>query len=352
MKPLSRSPSHAVYRAMPLTEPEVSSADDLLEITLAWGDDILSVTHLHHGARFEHAFTDGSSLLLTHGAVTHLHAPESASAWVVREGLCASRPSNFTLPPEARACVEHLGVSVRVRRVPAPDPLPRPSRVTRFSAAVTCALALATTGGLQAQSLDDDAALELPREDPHPWIVAHLRPWTPPPAPSLPPVETHAPSPWVGFCGCFVTRSLWPSLRFPFAPSADASDSLEPFIGLAPEFDTRTNEAPSTGRISVIGVEVSGLARADDVRRVIREHRVDVARCHAEGLSLNPHAAGQLRVRFVLDDRGRVLAAGLSGSTLPGYRVADCVTERVRTWRFTPIAQGNVATVNASFALR
>lgn len=351
-----RSASWAVYRSIDLTPPAVVTDDALFEVTLSWGDDVLSVAHLARGDRFEHALEDGARFRVTRGASVEIEVPEGASAWVLRDGVCEDRRATFALPVDARACVAQRDLTLRVRRVDAAEPLPRQRRVTGFAAAVTCALALAVTGGVYAQTPDAaDSAFTARREDPRPWLLAHIvaRSEEAPPRareadrPAVPRGPIFVSCLQLCCFGCFVA---------PWSPE-EPWDVDERFIGYDTAFDP-LGFVPSSfdGRaarradsVRLRAVNVTGAVETSDLRRQVVRKLPALARCNVapEG----PRSRDRrVTLRFVIGYDGNVMASGVVSSTDPYVAVADCMARHARGWRFTAPASG-ITTVEASFAL-
>lgn len=355
-----RSASWAVYRSIDLTPPAVVTDDALFEVTLSWGDDVLSVAHLARGDRFEHALEDGATLRVTHGASVDVEVPEGASAWVLRDGVCEDRRATFALPIEARACVARGGLTLRVRRVDVAEPLPRARRVTGFAAAVTCALALAVTGGVYAQTPDDaDSAFTARREDPRPWLLAHIvarSEEAPPrareadglPLPRGPIFVSCLQSCCFGCFGCF--GAPWsPEEPWEVDDRFIGYDTVFDSPGFMPSsFDRRAPRRADSVRLRA--VTVMGVTAPSDLRRQVLRRVSELARCNVapEG----PRSRDRrVTLRFVIGGDGSVLASGVASSTDPYVAVADCMAQHARRWSFSASPRA-VTTVEASFALR
>lgn len=346
----------SVYRSMPLRAPEAPSRDELVEVTTAWGDEVLTVAHLRRGQHLAlpYAHIDATACTVT--------VPEGATAWVLRDGVCAPRTSaTLTLEAGDCACVLHEGVTLRARRVARPEPLPAPRRLTGFGAAVACALALASTGAAGASELaaddgvvarDDSAALR--------WILAHTPPRWSAPAASTPPEaatigRVRLPNVWprtvVSFCGCMHERGA-PSTWSPLDPDA-MRDPFGPFIGFndalggAPLFPLPASTlALSRGPLRATLAVTSGTLPLRALRRVARRHLDTLARC------FDGHAPAAVSLRFVVGDGGRVLAARpRENAWLPPSPEAECMAAAVRRWSF-PASTRAVSIAHATFSLR
>ncbi len=344
--------SASVYRSMPLRAPEAPSRDELVEVTTAWGDEVLTVVHLRRGEHLAlpYAHIDAAACTVT--------VPDGAIAWVLRDGVCAPRVGDtLTLEAGDCACVLHEGVTLRARRVVQPEPLPAPRRVTGFGAAVACALALASTGAAWAsEPAADDGVVARDDSAARHWIIAHTRArLAEPEAPTAPEapvigrarVRSGGAFPFVSLCGCMHERNA-SSAWSPRDPDA-VLDRLGPFIGL---------DDASFGRLPAQSVEVArgpvraSLAVTSDtlpvhaLRRVARRHLVELAQC-SDG-----HARSSISVRFVVGDGGRVLAAGVTRlGIFPASPAAECVAAAVRRWSF-PASTRDVSVAEATFTLR
>ncbi len=358
MNAAPRSAPWAVYRSVDLTPPAPVTDDALIEVTLSWGDEVLSVAHLARGDRFEHTLEDGATMRVTRDAAVEVEAPEGASAWVLRDGVCEDRRATFALPVDARACVARGDLTLRVRRVDAAEPLPRARRVTGFAAVVTCALALATTGGVCAQSLDDsDDAIEPQREDPRPWIIAQIARFE------------DAPPPANGVEGVMVGRSPLVSRRYnhcchepAFDPQVVPLDEIGNvvgcgcfgFPGAAPGFEGWPLDHRATRRGRSVRLKtlwVTGPSSAPLVRHEVTRKLGELARCNVTPADGPPSVDRRVTLRFVIGSDGDVLAAAVTSSNDPYVAVAECMTHRARAWSF-PSLQRGVSTVEASFSLR
>ena len=352
MSDSARRSTWAPYRSVTLTPPEEITDDDLIEVTLQWGEQVLSVTHLHRGERFEHELThegSRSTFEVTRRSVCEITVPEGASAWVVRDGRCEEQRSTFALSRDATACVDLGGLTLRVRRVAPPEAVVRSRRVTPFAAATALALALTTTGFAWAASLDegDDAPIASVRDDPHPWILAHANAHTYE-APSLPSGREGLMVgrsnviivPMAGCCFCFLPRQC----RADFdAPEEDCVPfDGDRFVGLMDV--TSLLES----RVSVGQVRGRDAMRASEIRYGVTENLAEIAACN----SAPWWAVGSVTLRMVVSASGAVIAAGVTRSTHPSSEFASCVERKAKTWRFAPSQSGERVTVEAPIVLR
>lgn len=342
------------YRSVNLTAPEEISDEDLIEVTLRWGEQVLAVTHLRRGERFDHPLSnDGSrvSFEVSRGACCEVSVPDGASAWIVRDGRCEQRRSTFALPHDATACVDRGALTLRVRRVAPPEAMVRPRRVTPFAAVTACALALTSTGVAWAASLDADADAPIvaPREGSHAWIVAHAwsREHDPLPAPrdgeGLMVGRSIAVPRGVSSC-CFGCCVPFEHGGADFDPTDEGcfSSLFDRFIG-RPDVPSPLVSRVSVGR--VIGGDAS---RASEIRHGVSARRADVVACNRA----TPGASGSITLRMVIASSGSVLAAAVASSTHPSVAFASCVASQARAWRFEPSLNDEPVTVDARLTMR
>jgi hypothetical protein len=353
--------SASVYRSMPFRAPEAPARDELVEVTTAWGDEVLTVTHLRRGEHLAlpYAHIDAAACTVT--------VPDGATAWVLRDGVCAPRTGDtLTLEAGDCACVLHEGVTLRARRVARPEPLPAPRRLTGFGAAVACALALASTGAAGASELAaDDGVVARDDSAARRWIAVHARArlsepeaLTGPEASTAPEAATigrvRLPNVWprtiVSFCGCMHEVNV-PSAWSPLDPES-MRDAFGPFVGLdalggapfgrLPAEAVEVSRGPVRASVSV----TSGTLPVRALQRVARRHLGELAQC-SDG-----HAPSSVSLRLVVGDGGRVLAAGVTGlGIFAASPEAECVASAVRGWSF-PAATRGVSVAEATVTLR
>ncbi len=78
------------------------------------------------------------------------------------------------------------------------------------------------------------------------------------------------------------------------------------------------------------------------IRRVIRQHRNEVAFCYARGLDGHPELTGRVVAQFAIDVNGRVVSSAVAESSLPEASVAACIAQAVRRWEFPRSQQMSV----------
>jgi hypothetical protein len=95
----------------------------------------------------------------------------------------------------------------------------------------------------------------------------------------------------------------------------------------------------------------TGLDR-DAIAAVINRNIGQVRFCYEQGLQGNPNLNGRIAVGFTIGGNGLVKTAGIDSTTMASKIVEDCITMRLKTWKF-PLPQGGVdVKVSYPFVLR
>lgn len=95
--------------------------------------------------------------------------------------------------------------------------------------------------------------------------------------------------------------------------------------------------------------EVEGQLDREIIERVIRQHRREIRACYEQELQRNASLEGRVVVSFVIDPSGQVARASIGSSTMGNSTVEDCITLRVRRWRFPEPSGGGLVRVNYPF---
>lgn len=95
--------------------------------------------------------------------------------------------------------------------------------------------------------------------------------------------------------------------------------------------------------------EIQGQLDRELIERVIRQHRREIVSCYETELQRNPTIEGRVTVSFVIDPSGQVARSGIGSTTLNNKNVEECITLRVRRWRFPEPKGGGIVTVNYPF---
>lgn len=95
----------------------------------------------------------------------------------------------------------------------------------------------------------------------------------------------------------------------------------------------------------------AGLDRSA-IDEVIRRNLGQVRFCYEQALQNTPGLSGRVAMDFVIGGNGLVKTASVANSSLANKGVEDCITMRLKTWKF-PVPQGNVdVKVTYPFVLR
>jgi len=340
---MSVAASASPYRAPTFHHATHDAPDDLAEVTVTWGDAVLSVTHLRGGEGFA---WEGAEVVRAIEGGWAVAVPEGASAWVVRDGDAVealAAGASRVVEAGARVCLALGEVGIRVTRTAAPEVLPRRRPAAGLAAGAAFLMALAATGGaLAADDGDDDGTIAQDDAAARAWIAARLRPYT-----------EHA-EPAVtgrGFMGyvvhsCFCGRAgvLVRGVDEWAQPTWLERDDLLTSSAPAPEL-----RADSGRAARVADVDAESREREESVRRVALRNLGQVARCgriHAEGAR-----PGRLAVRFVSGEDGSVLAAHVASSTVASPALEDCVSHALRRWHFAP-KPGGVSAATVVYSIR
>jgi len=106
------------------------------------------------------------------------------------------------------------------------------------------------------------------------------------------------------------------------------------------EQPTRVHARFRRGRLQRRGG--AGELETDAVRRVVGRRVRELVGCYERELESNPGLKGRIDVRFTIDQAGRVKSVSLTQNTT-NKAVGDCVTRRIRRYRF-PSPEGGDAT--------
>jgi len=95
--------------------------------------------------------------------------------------------------------------------------------------------------------------------------------------------------------------------------------------------------------------QIQGSLTKDQIRRVVQQHRSEIAYCYEKELSKDPSLAGRVTVRFTISASGSVVSAVVRDTTLNNAEVEACVTNSVRRWVFPEPDGGGIVIVNYPF---
>ncbi len=113
-----------------------------------------------------------------------------------------------------------------------------------------------------------------------------------------------------------------------------------PGKGFGPQLSGKGDEGPGGGHTVVS----DGLSR-DVVAKVIRRHEKEIKFCYEQALQHTPGLKGKVTVLFVIGPSGDVVQADVAESSLKNDEAESCVAARVRRWKFPEPAGGGVVSV-------
>lgn len=90
-----------------------------------------------------------------------------------------------------------------------------------------------------------------------------------------------------------------------------------------------------------VGTEVisgGGLSN-EDIFAVIRRNSGQIRFCYEQGLQSDPKLKGTVSTSFTINANGQVAAISIAGTTLNSKLVEDCISLRIKSWKF-PLPQG------------
>ncbi len=90
-----------------------------------------------------------------------------------------------------------------------------------------------------------------------------------------------------------------------------------------------------------VGTEVisgGGLSN-EDIWAVIRRNQGQIRFCYEQGLQSDPKLKGVVRTNFTINSNGQVAKISIAGTTLNSKIVEDCISLRIKSWKF-PLPQG------------
>ncbi len=98
---------------------------------------------------------------------------------------------------------------------------------------------------------------------------------------------------------------------------------------------------------------IQGSLDKELIRQVIRRNIGQIKYCYEKELQTKPNLAGKVAVRFLITPKGTVQTAKVAeGTTLRDAAVGDCITLRVRSWRFPEPKGGGSVIVTYPFVFK
>lgn len=108
---------------------------------------------------------------------------------------------------------------------------------------------------------------------------------------------------------------------------------------------------PGRGSVHEINEEMTvsrGLPR-EAVVETVRQHLPEMAKCYEIALQRDPSLRGGMILKFVLDAKGTVQKVQIISSEMASTDLEACLKERLKTWKFPSLTEGNRAEVTYPF---
>lgn len=97
---------------------------------------------------------------------------------------------------------------------------------------------------------------------------------------------------------------------------------------------------------------VVGALPRELIQRVINENKAQIRYCYEIELQRDQDLDGKVAVKWIIGATGAVTQVVIAESTLKSSRVGQCLTEKIRSWRFPQPAGGGVVEVNYPFVFK
>ncbi len=122
------------------------------------------------------------------------------------------------------------------------------------------------------------------------------------------------------------------------------------------------NRSNRISRLFALGVLVGFATRAnaevtlidhDGIQKTVKQHSAESAACIAEALKTDPKIEGKVTIKFDVSDNGSVSAPHYESdkTTVKNSALIDCLTDRLRGWKFPAAPAGSVMEVSLPFAV-
>jgi hypothetical protein len=97
------------------------------------------------------------------------------------------------------------------------------------------------------------------------------------------------------------------------------------------------------------GEDIRGTIDREAIRRVIRANLSSIRACYEKELNRHPDLMGKIVLTWEIGEQGRVISASTKSNELGNKDVADCITEKLKTWRFPEPPANTTAEVSYPF---
>ncbi len=96
----------------------------------------------------------------------------------------------------------------------------------------------------------------------------------------------------------------------------------------------------------VLSAFATGLSK-NSINATIRKNNPEAIACYKQGLSRNPALKGKLIAAFTVAPDGKVKEATISKNELGDEKVAECLAEKIKGWKFPESLEGEESIVAA-----
>lgn len=97
---------------------------------------------------------------------------------------------------------------------------------------------------------------------------------------------------------------------------------------------------------------VEGGLDRNQIAAVIARHQGEIRYCYEQGLQSQPSLAGRVSIRFFIGGNGVVTTANVNNTSLRSAQVENCITGRLKGWKFPEPKGGVTVKVTYPFVLR
>ncbi len=119
--------------------------------------------------------------------------------------------------------------------------------------------------------------------------------------------------------------------------------------GPLPEADLGETDEQTPSAVVPGPPEVGGSLDEEIIRRVVRQHRRQIAYCYEKELQKDKTLAGRIKVHFTIAPSGDVVSATIGASSMNNRAVESCITNKIRHWAFPAPEQPGLVTVKYPF---
>ncbi|MFP4596709.1 MAG: TonB family protein [Persicimonas sp.] len=119
--------------------------------------------------------------------------------------------------------------------------------------------------------------------------------------------------------------------------------------GPLPEADLGETEEKMPSAVVPGPPDVGGSLDEEIIRRVVRQHRRQIAYCYEKELQKDKALEGRVKVHFTIAPGGDVVSATIGESSMNNRAVESCMTNKIRHWVFPAPDEPGLVTVKYPF---